>query len=68
MSYLNKESDNGNDIINLCRSYFSYTYNLNTLNLPNIEYLTKNIDPIYSINTEIIYTFNELWNINLKLS
>jgi len=68
MSYLEKEADNGNDIVNLFKSYFSNTYNQNALNLPNIEYSNNILDPIYSINIEKIDIFNELWNINLLTS
>lgn len=68
MSYLEKEADNGNDIVNLFKSYFSNTYNQNTLNLPYIEYSNNTQDPICSINIEKIDIFNELWNINFKTS
>lgn len=68
MSYLEKEADNGNDIVNLFKSYFSNTYNQNALNLPNIEYSNNILDPIYSINIEKIDIFNELCNINLLTS
>lgn len=68
MSYLEKEADNGYDIVNLFKSYFSNTYNQIKLNLPNIEYSNNTLDPIYSINIEIIDIFNKLWNINLLTS
>lgn len=69
MSYLEKEAINGNDIVNLFKSYFSNTcYNQNSLNLPNIEYSNNTQDPICSINIEKINIFNKLWNINLKTS
>jgi len=60
MSYLEKEADNGNHIVNLFKSYFSNTYNQNSLNLPNIEYSNNTQDPICSINIEKIDIFNEL--------
>lgn len=68
MSYLDKEADNGNYIVNLFKSYFSKTYNLNTVNLPDTKYHINSLDPISSINMEKIDIFNELWNINLKTS
>lgn len=46
MSYLEKEADNGNDIVNLFKSYFFNTYNLSTINLPDIKYPKNILDPI----------------------
>lgn len=58
MSYQDKEADNRNDIVNLFKSYFSNTYNLNTENLPHIKYYENTLYRPYIDIEKYIYLMN----------
>jgi len=63
MSYLKKEADDVNDIVNLFKSFFPSTYNLNTVNLPNIKYPKNILDLIFcSINKHLFKTSPDFCN------
>lgn len=64
MSYLDKEVNNGNDIVNLFKEYFSNTYITNDITCPETNLKQNNIETINKIELKQIDIFNELWNIS----
>lgn len=66
MSYLNKEVDNGKDIVNLFKDYFSKTYTLTNTICSQIIFDKNNMNPINKIEIKQTDIFNEFINISYK--
>jgi len=67
MSYLDKETSSGSEVVNLFKSHFSSVYKPNTLNsynITNINKLDNSLFCLKSINISITDVFNELWYTN----
>jgi hypothetical protein len=66
MSYFNEEANNGNDIVNLFKSYFSSVYEVKPVDISINNISPDLLDPINEINMDINDIFNELWFIKLN--
>lgn len=66
MTYLDKEVDNGKDIANLFKEYFSNTYISNNIACSQVILKENNINSINKIELKQLNIFKELWNINYK--
>jgi len=64
--HLDKEVNNGNDIVNVFKEYFSNTYVTNDITCPQINLKENYIEAINTIELKQIDIFNELWNISYK--
>jgi len=63
MSFLNKKVNNGKDIINIFKDYFSNTYVLNNNVYPHSYLEENNINPISKIVLNQMIVLKKLCNI-----
>jgi len=68
MSFLNKEVNNGKDIINVLKDDFSSTYVLNNNVQPHSYLEENNINPISKIVLNQMIVFNKSCNISTAIS
>lgn len=71
MSYLDKETSSGSEIVNFFKSHFSSVYKpniLNSYNITNFNELDNSLFCLNSINISIMDVFNEFWYINQNQS